>query len=134
MLTFCPARCCMCFCVFYKVATTFGHMKQASKQYKFSLLYRGPNIADIVNICRNCKKMKHMFFWTTLYSRNWLVMSGNNVESALAEREFHDIGPTALVERWATVSNKRWPNVLLQPISNGRYDIEPTFDQLFWLG
>ena len=28
--------------------------------------------------------MKHMFFWTTIYSRtndNWLIMSGNNIES-----------------------------------------------------
>jgi len=56
-------------------------------------------------------------------------MSGNNIETTLAESELHDIGPPSLVERWTTVSNKHWPNVLLQPISNGHNDIEPTFDQ-----
>jgi len=61
-------------------------------------------------------------------------MSGNDIESALAESEFNDIGTTSLVERSTIVSNKRWPNVFLQPISNGHYDIEPTFNQCHCFG
>jgi len=96
----------------------------------------GQILQILLTFVETAKNETHVF-WTTIYSRtndNWLVMSGNKIESALAEREYYDIGPTALVERWVTVSNKRWPNVLLQPISNRRYDIEPTFDQCHCFG
>ena len=62
MLPFCPARCCMCFCVFYKVETTFGHMKQASKQYKLAYCTVGQILQILLTFVETAKKNETCFF------------------------------------------------------------------------